>query len=368
MEGLLVLEDGTIWQGKGIGAAGLAMGEVVFNTGMTGYQEVLTDPSYCGQIVVMTYPLIGNYGINPEDFESLGPKVTGFVVREHCRQPSHWQAFQTLNDYLWAEGVVGLAGIDTRALTRHLRKHGTLRGVLAAGKDAQRDREELVTLARTVSLAGLVSKVTTPQPYRIFGGGPRVTVIDLGVKQSILEHLRWLDCDITVVPAHWDAEQIMDTDPDGILLSNGPGDPTELVDLVHTTRELLGVRPLFGICLGHQVMALALGARAFKLRYGHRGANHPVKELTTGRVYITSQNHGYAVDETSLQSKHLLVTHKNLNDGTVEGLRHRYLPAFSVQYHPEAAPGPRDSRHLFQRFLSLVRGHRPELPAGRVAP
>jgi carbamoyl-phosphate synthase small subunit len=350
LDGVLVLEDGTVYEGQGIGATGTVSGEVVFNTGMTGYQEILTDPSYCGQIVVMTYPLIGNYGINAKDFQSSSPKVRGFVAREWCAEPSHWQATGGIEDYLWAEGIAGLAGIDTRALTRRLREHGTLRGVVATGEAAKRTTEELAALAGGVAMTGLVEEVTTHKPYRIFGTGPRVTVVDLGIKQSILKYLIACDFDITVVPADWDAEQIMRTRPDGVLLSNGPGDPRELTSIIETVGELLGVRPMFGICLGHQVLGLALGGDSFKLSYGHRGANHPVKDLRNDRVYITSQNHGYAVDEASLDPEQVEITHRNLHDDTVEGLQHKHLPVLSVQFHPEAAPGPRDSRHLFRQL------------------
>jgi carbamoyl-phosphate synthase small subunit len=371
MKGYLVLEDGTVFEGELFGAVSTSepiSGEVVFNTGMTGYQEVLTDPSYYGQIVTMTYPLIGNYGINPDDFESRQPWVRGFVVKELCDTPSHWQAAQSLSSYLAASGVTGIAGIDTRALTRHLRSAGTLRGVLA-GEPAAAGAEAgatgagpaaacagLAALARAFACHDHVLQVTAPQPYRIYGNGRRLVVIDYGLKTNILRCLLDADCDLTVVPATWTAEQILtQLKPDGIMLTNGPGDPADAGYAVETVRQLVahGRVPIFGICLGHQILALALGASTYKLPYGHRGANHPVKDLGSGRVYITSQNHGYAVDERTLPDG-VAVTHRNLNDGTVEGLLHRHLPVFSVQYHPEANPGPRESRYLFERFLSLI--------------
>lgn len=350
-KGMLILEDGTQLEGEAFGWQGSSAGEVVFNTGMTGYQEVLTDPSYCGQIVTMTYPLIGNYGINDDDFQSVRPYVQGLLVRELCAVPSHWQSRRTLDEYLYEQRVVGLAGIDTRALTRYLRARGTMGGVLTTG-DA--DPTELISRARAVDLRGAVKEVTTPQPYKVFGDGPRVVVMDFGIKRSILRSLQAFDCEVVVVPATFRAEQILDCKPDGILLASGPGDPRNVPEAVAAVRALIGRKPIFGICLGHQILARALGADTYKLKYGHRGANHPVRDLATGRVYITSQNHGYAIDEGSLASLEVEVTHKNLNDGTVEGLRHLRLPIFSVQYHPEAGPGPEDSFYLFEHFLRLM--------------
>ncbi len=353
MQGILVLEDGRVFSGEGFGARAEADGEVVFNTGMTGYQEVLTDPSYYGQIVTMTYPLVGNYGINPDDFESGSPKVRGFVVREACAEPSHWRSTQSLDQYLAYHGVPGLSGIDTRALVRHIRSQGTLRGVISTDVEG-REPDRIATLVRRaqgVDISRAVREVTVAKPYRIFGDGPRVVVVDYGVKANILRSLERLDCDVVVVPALTTAGEIMELHPQGVLLSNGPGDPKEVPGAIGTVRTLLGNLPIFGICLGHQILALALGADTYKLKYGHRGVNHPVKDLASNRVYITSQNHGYAIDEESLGGLPVEVTHRNLNDNTVEGLRHRHLPIFSVQYHPEAAPGPDDSRYLFERFL-----------------
>ena len=384
----LVLEDGAVFLGEAFGAAGSARGEVVFNTGMTGYQEVLTDPSYAGQMVVMTYPLVGNYGINLDDSESWKPHVRGFIVREVCDEPSHWRSVQSLNDYLKANRILGLSGVDTRALTRHLRRHGTLRGVLTtdipqerAGHgpdnaalppdvpDAPALPPEMVARlaeeARQVRLDGIVAEVTTPRPYHFGLPLPvaaeppfRVAVLDFGVKQNILRELVRHGCDVTVLPAATPADDVLALHPDGVLLSNGPGDPKDVPEAVDTTRALLGRVPIFGICLGHQILALSLGADTYKLGYGHRGSNHPVKDLASGRITITTQNHGYAIRDESVADLPVTVTHRNLNDRTVEGLRHLELPAFSVQYHPEAGPGPQDSDQLFDAFLQQMRDFR----------
>ncbi len=351
MVGRLVLEDGTAFEGKAFGATGEQRGEVVFNTGMTGYQEVLTDPSYCGQIVTMTYPLVGNYGLNGRAVESRRPWVKGFLVHEHCEVPSHHLAERDLQGYLEEQGIMGLAGLDTRALTKHLRERGTMLGVLTTG---DRPADELAHEAHETRLAGLVTEVTTPRPYRIFGDGPRVVVVDYGVKYNILRSLQAYDCDIMVAPATMSAEDILEFNPAGVLLSNGPGDPKDIPEAAKIIRELVGQVAMFGICLGHQLLALALGADTYKLKYGHRGANHPVKDLNRDRVHITTQNHGYAVDENSLAGTGLRVTHRNLNDDTVEGLVHEKYPVFGVQYHPEAAPGPQDSTYLFEKFLAMA--------------
>jgi carbamoyl-phosphate synthase small subunit len=358
MKGYLVLEDASVFVGEGFGAISAVAGEVVFNTGMTGYQEVLTDPSYYGQIVTMTYPLIGNYGINPADFESRAPWVRGFIVKELCDQPSHWQAVTSLSAYLAENGIPGLAGIDTRELTRHLRNAGTMRGVIATTAEEATPEQisAWVEQAKAFECHDHVKQVTTPTPYRIFGGGHRVVVIDYGAKENILRCLTARDCDIVVAPATASLRDILDMEPDGVMLTNGPGDPTDLPEAVETVKGLLalGDLPIFGICLGHQIMSLAMGAKTFKLKYGHRGANHPVKDYITNRVYITSQNHGYAVDESTLDLSQLAVTHRNLNDNTIEGVSHLNKPVFSVQYHPEAAPGPEESRYLFDRFIGLM--------------
>jgi carbamoyl-phosphate synthase small subunit len=356
LKAVLALEDGTLFTGRSFGATGEQWGEVVFNTGMTGYQEILTDPSYCGQIVVMTYPLIGNYGINREDFEAKKSFVRGFVVRQACDHPSNWRAGYRISDYLAREGIPGISGVDTRALTRHLRSYGTMRGVIAAGEV---DTTELVEKARTsphLSGQQLVAEVAVTEPYTIEGSGPRVVLIDLGAKQNIVRRLRDRGCTVIVVPPDSTPEQIGALAPDGVLLSNGPGDPVDVPGTVETTRALVGRYPLFGICLGHQVLSLALGAKTYKMKFGHRGANHPVKDLYSGRVYITSQNHGFAVDAGSLAGLDVAVSHINLNDNTVEGIRHKQLPLFAVQYHPEASPGPHDSDYIFDQFMDMMRG------------
>ncbi|KJS17593.1 MAG: carbamoyl phosphate synthase small subunit [Peptococcaceae bacterium BRH_c4b] len=356
MDAILALEDGSVFKGKAFGAGGQQWGEVVFNTGMTGYQEVLTDPSYCGQIVVMTYPLIGNYGVNREDFEAKRSYVRGFVVREECDRPSNWRVSHTIGEFLSREGVIGISGIDTRALTRILRNHGTMRGILDT---TGADPTELVEKARcSPQLTGqeLVPAVATREAFTVPGDGHRVVLIDFGAKMNIARCLNQRGCEVVVVPPDTTAGDILALNPAGIMLSNGPGDPVDVPYAIQAVRELIGKKPIFGICLGHQVMGLALGGKTYKLKFGHRGANHPVKDLVTGRVYITSQNHGFAVDADSLQGLDVSVSHVNLNDGTVEGLRHNCLPVYTVQYHPEASPGPRDSEYLFDEFMTIMSG------------
>jgi carbamoyl-phosphate synthase small subunit len=364
----LCLADGTTFEGIAWGAPGVTVGEVVFTTGMTGYQEVLTDPSYCGQIVTMTATQIGNTGINTEDDESVGsaPHVAGFVVRDLSPIASNWRSRESLDAYLARHGVVGISGIDTRRLTRHIRDHGAQNG--AVGTAAP---EQLIRRAREApSMEGLdlVQRVTPREPYawtessgafgalkRNGGGAPHVVAVDLGVKRNILRCLVDVGCRVTVVPARTTAAQILDLAPDGVFLSNGPGDPAAVPYAIETVRGLLGKRPLFGICLGHQILALAVGARTYKLKFGHRGINQPVKDLDTGRIEITTQNHGFAVDLDSLGGR-ARSTHVHLNDGTSEGLELPELSAFSVQYHPEAAAGPHDALYLFERFVQRMGG------------
>ena len=366
----LVLADGTAFSGRAFGAPASGAGEVVFHTGMTGYQEILTDPSYAGQIVCMTYPEIGNVGTNPEDEESRGIFLQGFIVRDHVDFPSSWRSRETLQSYLERHGVPGLTGIDTRQLVRHIRTTGAMNGVLVHG-DA--DLEELRARARAVpSMEGrnLVDEVTCAEPYEWAEGGawparpvpaPRFSVVayDFGVKRNILRLLVDHGLDVTVVPARTPPEEVLAREPDGVFLSNGPGDPGAVPYAAESVRALVGRVPVFGICLGHQILGLALGGERTKLRFGHHGANQPAHEAATGRVMIASENHGFALHEGSLrEDPDLEITHVNLNDGTVEGLRHRSLPVFSVQYHPEASPGPHDTAYLFRRFRELIEGNR----------
>jgi carbamoyl-phosphate synthase small subunit len=381
---LLALEDGTTFSGYSFGSVGEAMGEVVFNTSMTGYQEILTDPSYKGQIVTMTYPLIGNYGVNKEDYESKGPFVEGFVVRELAKFYSNWRADNSLEEFLAGYGIVGIEGVDTRALTKRIRSEGAMRGIIST---EDLDKKSLVSRAKRVpSIVGrdLVKEVTGEKMYEWPGcqnfakNNKRYTVVafDFGIKRNILKLLAKAGCEIKVVPARTEAEKVLALNPDGIFLSNGPGDPAGVPYAIKTIKKLLGKKPIFGICLGHQLLSLALGGQTYKLKFGHRGGNQPVKNLLNGRVEITAQNHGFAVDAKSLGVKEqpwrvgqtiklggwpgkscygrILITHINLNDGTVEGLKCQDIPAFSVQYHPEASPGPHDSTYLFEEFTRLM--------------
>lgn len=348
----LILEDGTIFVGKSFGAERESFGEVVFNTGITGYQEVLSDPSYCGQIVTMTYPLIGNYGINRDDFESVRPFIHGFVVREHCEYPSNFRNQQTLDSLLKEYDIPGISDIDTRMLTRKIRQFGTLKGVIATG-DVQVE-EMLSKLKAAPNMTNQVSLVSTKSVFSSPGRGPRIILVDFGSKHGILRELSNRNCDVIVVPYNTTAKEIERLRPDGILLSNGPGDPKDVPEAVEMIKGILGKYPLFGICLGHQLFALACGADTEKMKFGHRGGNQPVKEFATDRTFITSQNHGYAVTTESLKGTDLEVSHIAINDNTIEGLKHHSYPAFSVQYHPEAAPGPYDSGYLFDNFLEMV--------------
>ncbi|MFC4768308.1 carbamoyl phosphate synthase small subunit [Effusibacillus consociatus] len=349
MKGRLVLENGQIFTGTMIGRLTRGFGEVVFHTGMTGYQEILTDPSYAGQIVVMTYPLIGNYGINPEDFESRKAWLSGFVTAEACDEPSHWQSNQTLSDYLAEQGVVGLTGVDTRTIVRIIRDKGAMKGWILP--DVENEPIQVGQLEFPETMKGHVDHVTTPAMYPAStNGNYHVVVVDFGVKSNIVQSVVNLGCKVTVVPARTSFETIQSLNPDGILLSNGPGDPMDCADVLPTIRKLAETYPLMGICLGHQLLSLAFGAKTGKMLFGHRGSNHPVKELASGRIWITSQNHGYAVLDGQIPDE-LEVTHINVNDGTIEGVRVKGLPVFSVQFHPEACPGPRDSELLFETFM-----------------
>lgn len=356
----LLLEDGTLFTGRAFGADGQSTGEVVFNTGITGYQEVISDPSYCGQIVTMTYPLVGNYGITRDDFESIRPFIHGFAVRRYEPIPSNWRAQYTLDQMLKEYGILGISDIDTRMLTRMLRHHGTMKGILTTASTPVEELQEM--LADSPLMRDQVARTSTKSVFTSPGDGERIVLIDYGAKSGILRELTKRGCDVVVVPHDTTAEEIRRLDPDGIQLSNGAGDPKDVPHAVQVLKELLGEYPMFGICLGHQLFALASGADTTKLKFGHRGGNHPVKELATNRCYITSQNHGYTVREDSIAGTDLVVTHINNNDKTIEGLRHAKYPAFSVQYHPEAAPGPFDSSYLFDEFLDMIRDHRKNNP------
>ena len=381
MKGFIALEDGTVFEGKSLGIEGEKEGEIVFNTSMTGYQEIMTDPSYKGQIVTMTYPLIGNYGVNGEDVESGNPKVEGFIAREFSKITSNFRAQDDLLNYLKKHNIIALEEVDTRALTKHIRVKGAMKAIIST---IDHDITSLVKKAKqSMGIVGrdLVREVTCEAPYvygevmgdgqwamgnkdpelrRPAGGYPdyepmlRVVVIDYGVKRNILRILKKVGCQVTVMPATATAEEVLATSPDGVLLSNGPGDPEGVPYAIEEIRKLFGKLPIFGICLGQQLLGLAYGGRTYKLKFGHRGANQPIKELATGKVYITSENHGFAVDMESIKDQPVRATHINLNDNTIEGLEHEVYPIFSVQYHPEASPGPHDSYGLFAKFRDMM--------------
>jgi carbamoyl-phosphate synthase small subunit len=385
MRAILALEDGRIFEGESFAAAGTIVGEIVFNTSMTGYQEVLTDPSYRGQIVAMTYPMIGNYGVNAADAESASPHVRGFVIEELSAIPSNWRSETSLDDYLEAAGIVGIQGIDTRALTRHLRERGAMKACVSSADITAAEAVDLAQRGDGVIGMDFVREVSTSVAYEwdpedklsrawTIVKGDRslieedemgdsfeklppvrheIVAFDFGIKHNILRQLRQHGFRVRVVPAGTSATDVLAMNPDGIFLSNGPGDPAALSYLHETTRALIGKKPIFGICLGHQILGYAFGGKTFKLKFGHHGGNQPVKDLLTGRVAITAQNHGFAIDPDSLPSS-VEITHINLNDHTVEGMRHREAPVFSVQYHPEAAPGPHDARYFFEEFAKLI--------------
>ncbi len=356
MKAFLILEDGTVFTGTSIGSTRDMISEIVFNTSMTGYLEVLTDPSYAGQAVVMTYPLIGNYGITP-DMESLKAWPDGYIVRELSRMPSNFRCEGTIQDFLKKYDIPGIAGVDTRALTKILREKGTMNGMITTNENYNLD--EVISKLKNYKVEGVVSKVTCEEKYVLEGTGKKVALLDLGAKKNIAKSLNDRGCEVTVYPADTTAEEIIASNPDGIMLSNGPGDPAECTSIIKEIKKLYETDiPIFAICLGHQLMALATGGTTYKLKYGHRGGNHPVKDLQTGRVYISSQNHGYVVDEDKIDPNVAVPAFKNVNDGTNEGLAYVGKNIFTVQFHPEACPGPQDSGYLFDRFLEMMGGEK----------
>lgn len=349
---ILILEDGNVFKGYGFGSEKETIGEVVFNTGMTGYQESITDQSYNGQILTFTFPLVGNAGINRDDYESIFPTTKAVIVKEYARIPSNWRSRMNLDEFLKEKDIPGLTRVDTRRLTKVIREHGAMKAMLT--NDTDLIEENLERLRKTTLRSDQVAQVSTTRPYVSPQNGRKVVVIDFGLKHSILHELNKRDCHVTVLPYNTKVETILNLNPDGVMLTNGPGDPTNLPQVLKMIQNLQRKVPIFGICLGHQLIALANGAKTYKMNFGHRGFNHPVKEIATGKIAFTSQNHGYAVAADSIDTEQLRVTHIEINDHTVEGLRHRHYPVFSVQYHPDAAPGPNDAADLFDQFTELM--------------
>ena len=348
----LILEDGSIYEGEGFGSKKETKGEVVFTTGMTGYQEAITDQSYADQILVFTNPLIGNYGITLADYESLEPGIKGVICHQVARYPDNWRMQTTLPDFLESLDIPGIQGIDTRELVKKLRMHGTMRGQIC---DSKEEAETIASELKKINVTqGVISRVSTSTSYPVPGSKRNIVVIDFGLKNSILRELAKRDCNCVVLPYTVSAEKILSLKPDGVLLSNGPGDPLEMADAVEMVKEVEKHIPLMGICMGHQVFALANGAKTYKMKFGHRGFNHPVREIATGNIGFTSQNHGYAVDRDSVDPENLMITHVEVNDGTVEGLRHKKYPAFSVQFHPDSTPGPHDEESIFDYFMQMI--------------
>lgn len=351
MKRYLILEDGSYFEGTAFGGDNFRVSELVFNTSMTGYQEILSDLSYYGQTIVMTYPLIGNYGINGDDFESLNPSAFGIIVKESCSLPNNFRNIFNLDEFLKSKGIPGIENIDTRALTKMIREKGIIKVIMSDSLD---NKDELVELIKSTSINDHVKQVSTQKSYPIPNRGKKVVLMDFGAKLGIIRELSKRDCNLIVVPHNTSAKTILNLKPDGVMLSNGPGDPKDVQESIDTIKELIGKVPIFGICLGHQLIGLACGANTIKLKFGHRGGNHPVKDLETNKVDITSQNHSYAIDIDSLKDTDLVLTHISLNDGSCEGVRHKKYPVFSVQYHPESNPGPDDSKYLFDKFINIM--------------
>ena len=352
MKRWLILEDGTHFVGEGFGATNSVVGELVFTTSMTGYQETITDQSFNGQIITFTYPMVGNYGVNRDDYESIAPTCKGVVVKEHARRGSNCRNQMTLDEFLKRKGIPGISGIDTRALTRKIRQHGTMKAsIVDAADDFNHAYDQLKA---AVLPTNQVAQVSTAKPYPSPGTGLNVVVIDFGLKHSIMREFSKRQCNLTVLPYNTTAKEILELSPDGVMLTNGPGDPKSVPEAIEMIQGIQGKVPIFGICLGHQLFSLANGVDTFKMKFGHRGLNHPVREIATGRVDFTSQNHGYAVDANTIDPEKLIVTHVEINDGTIEGVRHRHYPAFSVQFHPDAAPGPHDALYLFDEFIEMM--------------
>ncbi|TCO71063.1 glutamine-hydrolyzing carbamoyl-phosphate synthase small subunit [Marinisporobacter balticus] len=353
MNGILYLEDGTVYKGKGFGKKGTSVGELVFNTSITGYQEILTDPSYAGQIITMTYPLIGNYGINSSESESSKIYAKGLVTKSIDQNPSNYMSEYTLEEMLQKMGIVGICDVDTRSITKRIRNEGALKCIIS---NEDLSMEQLDEILKEKKLKEDWMKIVgTKEVFHIEGKGPKIAVLDFGIKQNILNNLKYRNCDITVFPYDTSYEEIMNSSPDGVLLSNGPGNPKAATEAIETIKKIIKKIPTFGICMGHQVLSLAVGGDTYKMKYGHRGGNHGVYDITRDKAYITSQNHGYAVDRKSVEENGMEITHINLNDNTVEGMRHKELPVFSVQYHPEGAPGPTDSTYLFDKFIDHLK-------------
>ena len=352
MDLILLLEDGTSFEGYSFGDCTEVVGEIVFNTGMTGYQEILTDPSYCGQVVTMTYPLIGNYGINDDDFESIKPFVKGFIVREHCEQPSNFRCEKTIDEYLKKYKIPGIYGIDTRALTKVLREKGTMRGIITS--KSSYNKEVCYKKMEKYTLKNPVEEVSIKEVEVYGNGNKNIALLDYGVKTSIINSLLKRGFKVTVYPSNATKQDILKSNPCGIMLSNGPGDPKDCKIEIENIKELMGIKPIFAICLGHQLMTLANGGNTEKLKYGHRGCNHPVKDIKKDRTYITSQNHGYTIVSKSLDLEKMDITHINMNDNTIEGIKFKNLPVFTVQFHPEASPGPQDTGYLFDEFVKMI--------------